>query len=192
MRLLVFIVSVFFISQGNAYMGLMTTGDILQNNQVQGLGYLEFWDGTNVNARASLGISEDLQGDIEIGAGDIDFTISAMAKWVPIPDYQKQPAMGIRGGVTYLDTDGYTQTSFVATPFASKAFHSPHGKFSPFGGIPLALNSNSDDTFFTARLIAGLEWTHPTQTNFHVIGEAGVKISSRSFGSVNIGAAYDF
>lgn len=193
MRSLGLLVSILMLSaQGHAYMSLMTTGDILQKNQVQGLGYLEFWRGTNVNARGSIGISEDLQGDFEIGSGDIDFMASAQLKWVPIPDYDKQPALGIRGGIAYIDTNRYSQTSIIATPFSSKAFESPHGKFAPFAGVPLALNSNSDDTFFTARLIVGLEWTPVNMNNFHVIGEGGMKISSKSFGSVNIGAAYDF
>ncbi len=177
---------------GHAYMSHMTTGDILQKNQVQALGYLEFWRGTNVNARLSMGLTEDLQGDLEVSSGDIDFMASAMAKWVPIPDYQKQPALGIRGGLTYLDTNSYTQTSFSATPFASKSFESPHGKFAPYAGVPLSLNTNSDDTFFTARMILGLEWTPTANPHVHVIGEGGIKISTRSFGSVNIGAAYDF
>lgn len=181
-----------FANHGHAYMSLMTTGDILQKNQVQGLGYLEFWKGTNMNARASMGLTEDLQGDLEVSSGDIDFMASAMLKWVPIPDYEKQPALGIRGGLTYINTDSYTQTSLIATPFASKAFQSPHGKFSPFAGVPLALNSNSDDTFLTARLIMGLDWTPQENPNLHVLGEIGIKISNRSFGSVNIGAAYDF
>lgn len=173
-------------------MSLMTTGDILQKNQVQGLGYLEFWRGTNANARLSVGINEELQGDFEVGSGDIDFMTSANLKWVPFPDYERQPALGIRGGLTYIDTDRYSQTSVVATPFASKAFESPHGKFAPYAGVPLAVNSNSDDTFFTARMIVGLEWTPINMSNFHVIGEGGLKISNKSFGSVNIGAAYDF
>jgi hypothetical protein len=193
MRALGLIISVILVAlPSQAYMSLMTTGDILQKNQVQGLGYLQFWRGTNIHARGSLGVSEDLQADLEVASGDFDFMVSAMAKWVPIPDYEKQPALGIRGGLTYIDTDRYTQTSIVATPFASKAFQSPHGKFAPFAGVPLALNTNSDDTFFTARLLLGLEWTPENQSNFHVIGEAGIKISSRSFGSLNIGAAYDF
>ncbi|MCC6137543.1 MAG: hypothetical protein IT287_02845, partial [Bdellovibrionaceae bacterium] len=112
MRSVVVLMSLLFLSQqSQAYMSLMTTGDILQKNQIQGLGYLEFWKGTNVHARASMGISEDLQGDLEISSGDIDFMTSAMLKWVPIPDYEKQPALGIRGGITYIDTDRYTQTS---------------------------------------------------------------------------------
>jgi hypothetical protein len=192
MRSIVLFSFVFICSSlSHAYMSLMTTGDILQQNQVQGMGYLEFWRGTNVNARGSMGITEDLQGDIEVGSGDVDFMVSAMAKWVPIPDYEKQPAIGIRGGLTYLNTDTYSQTGIVATPFLSKAFQSPHGKMSPYAGIPIAVNSKRDDTFVSSRFVFGLEWTHPEQTNFHVIGEAGVEIS-KSFDSLNIGASYDF
>lgn len=193
MRLSLAFLSLILVSMSShAYMSHMTTGDILQKNQVQALGYLEFWRGTNVNARASMGLTDSLQGDLEVSSGDIDFMVSAMAKWVPIPDYQKQPALGIRGGITYLDTDRYTQTSFSATPFASKFFESPHGKFAPYLGVPLALNTNSDDTFFTARAILGVEWTPINHSNIHIIGEGGTKISRRSFGSVNVGVAYDF
>jgi len=194
MRLSLTAICLFLISTtSHAYMSHMTTGDILQKNQVQALGYLEFWrGGANINARASVGLNDSLQGDLEVSAGDIDFMVSAMAKWVPIPDYQKQPALGIRGGITYLDTGRYTQTSFSATPFASKAIESPHGKFSPYFGIPIALNTNSDDTFLTTRAIVGMEWTHPEHRNIHIIGEGGIKISTRSFGSVNIGVSYDF
>ncbi|MCB9072713.1 MAG: hypothetical protein H6623_03760 [Bdellovibrionaceae bacterium] len=192
MRLmLLFTVLVFSMSKSYAYMSLMTTGDILKQNQVQGMGYLEFWRGTNANARASMGINDSLQGDVEIGSGDVSFMMSAMVKWVPIPDYEKQPAMGIRGGLTYVNTHDYSQTSVVAMPFLSKAFQSPHGKFSPYASIPLAVNSNKDHSFFSARLVVGVEWTPLEQNNFHVIGEAGAHIS-KSFSSLNVGASYDF
>lgn len=186
-----------FSSISQAYMSLMTTGDMVEANQFQALGYLEHifnrYDGTNINARGTMGINDELSGDIELGLGELDIMIGAFAKWVPIPDHDKQPAIGIRGGISYIDEDSFTQTSITAMPFLSKSFNTEYGKYTPFGGIPFGLNSNDKDDYFTARLALGTEWT-PADEEFkqlRVIGELGFNLS-KSFGSFNLGASWNF
>lgn len=184
-----------FASTSHAYLSLLSTGEILEQNQFQVMGYIESvfnkYDGTNLNARGSLGLAEDLQADIEIGVGEFDVMLGAFAKWVPIPDVNDQPAVGVRAGLSYLNWDDFSQTSIVAMPFVSKGFETNWGKFNPFTGIPFGINSNDDDTYFMARIAFGTEWTHDDNKQLHAIGEIAFDLS-KSFSSINAGASYDF
>lgn len=183
------------IQSAAAYQSLLSTGDMVQPEKFQLLGYIENifddLDGFNANVRGTYGITDELQGDLELGAGEFDVMLGAFLKWVPIPDYEKQPAIGVRAGLSYFDTDRYSQTSITAMPFVSKGVESPQGRFTPYIGFPLAINSNSNDTFFSSRIAFGTEWTHPEQKQIHVVGELGLELS-KSFNSLTIGASYDF
>lgn len=177
------------------YLSLMTTGDVTPQNNFRLLGYLEAafdtYDGVNVNARGIYGLAEDLEVDIEVGVGEFDVMLGAFLKWVPIPDYDNQPAVGVRAGLSYIDTDKTSQTSVVAMPFVSKAINTDHGRITPYGGVPFGINSNSRDTDFTARLALGAEYIHPDYQTMRIYGEVDFELS-KSFNSINAGAAFDF
>jgi hypothetical protein len=194
-KYILFFALVAFSATSHAYLSLLTTGDMLQPQQFQIMTYLENafnkYDGVNVNARGSLGFTEDLQGDFEIGLGEFDVMLGGYVKWVPIPDVEGQPAIGIRTGISYINWDHYSQTSIVGMPFLSKGVPTDYGKFTPYTGLPLGINSNSDDTNFFARLALGSEWTHPDQPQLHGIAELAFGLS-KSFSSLNIGGSYDF
>jgi hypothetical protein len=183
-------------ANANAYQSLMTSGDLLQPETFQFLPYLESIfddpiDGLNLNSRIAYGFNDELQGDLEIGVGEFDVMLGGFLKWVPIPDYEKQPAIGVRAGVSYIDTDPYSQTSVTAMPFVSKGIETQYGRITPYIGLPLAINSNRDDSFFSSRLAFGTEWTHPEHKVCHAVAELGLELS-KSFSSLSIGAAYDF
>lgn len=181
----------------HAYMNLLTTGDMIAPQQFGATGYLESvfdeYEGINVNARGTYGISDELSADLEIGAGEFNVMLGAFAKWVPIPDVDNQPAIGVRAGLTFVDADNTNETSVSATPFVSKAFQTDQGRFNPYGGIMLATNSNDNDTFFASRLILGSEWKSPLEEwqNVRFLAEFGFELS-KSFSSLTVGASYNF
>lgn len=179
-----------------AYQSLLTTGDLLEPDQFQIMGYIESifdeLDGVNVNARGTYGLNDEMQIDMEVGIGDLDIMLGGFLKWVPIPDYDKQPAIGVRAGVSYINTDAYSQTSISAMPFVSKGIpDTPHGKFTPYLGLPLAWNSNKNDDYFSARIVLGTEWTPAQQQDVHVVTELGLDLS-KSFNSLSVAGSYDF
>ncbi|MBY0385052.1 hypothetical protein K2X05_07825 [bacterium] len=196
MTKILIILSLFIFSgKAQAYQSLLTSGDMIQPQTYQFLPYLESifdeYDGLNINSRLAYGFNEELQGDVEIGFGEFDVMLGAFLKWVPIPDYEKQPAIGVRAGLSYIDTNRYSQTSVTAMPFVSKGIETPHGRIVPYLGLPMAINSNSDDTYFSTRLAFGTEWTHPTHKRCHAVAELGLELS-KSFSSLTVGASYDF
>lgn len=194
-KILFILATLFFANFAMAYQSLLSTGDMVQPQQFQVLGYIESifdeLDGVNANVRGTYGMTDELQGDLELGVGEFDVMLGAFIKWVPIPDYEKQPAIGVRAGISYIDTDRYSQTSISAMPFVSKGVDSPQGRFTPYIGFPLAVNSNSNDTYFSSRIAFGTEWTHPEQKQIHVVAELGLELS-KSFNSLTVGASYDF
>lgn len=192
---LIILCALLFNFSAYGYQSLMTTGDIIQPESFQVLGYVESifdeLDGVNINVRGNYGINDELQGDLELGAGELNVMLGAFLKWVPIPDYEKQPAIGVRAGISYIDADVYSQTSITAMPFVSKGIDSPNGRFVPYIGFPFAINSNKNDNYFSSRIAFGTDWTHPDQKQVHVIAELGIELS-KSFNSFNVGASYDF
>jgi len=180
-----------------AYMNLLTTGELTPTNHWATMGYLEGvfnkYDGVNINARGSYGISDELQVDAELGTGKFNAVMGAFAKWVPIPDVDNQPAIGLRAGIGFVDADKTNETSVNATPFISKGFQTEQGRFTPYGGVMLAVNSNDADTFFASRLILGTEWKSPLEDwkDVRVLAELGFELS-KSFSSLAVGMSYTF
>lgn len=183
-------------SSSLAYLSLLTTGDILAPQQFQIMGYVEGvldtgYDGLNLNTRGSLGINDELQVDAELGLGEFDITLGAFLKWVPVPDVEGQPAIGVRGGVSYFKWNDFSQTTITAMPFLSKAFSTNLGRVSPYVGLPLGINTHNSDSDFFTRLAVGSEVTQTQFENLRFIGELGLELS-KSFASITVGAAYDF
>lgn len=185
-----------------AYQAFLNTGEILPQGQFQLTGYLETifdeFDGVNLNGRGTMSVSDELQVDVELGFGEFDIYLGGFVKWVPIPDYEKQPALGIRGGLSYVKIDDFNETSGTIAPFASKSFETEVGPFTPFAALPFGVanhsdkNPNDDDTFFTAKLALGTEWMNPEwHPNFRVIGELNIELTE-AFTSFNVGASYRF
>ena len=199
---LIFLAITLTASHAFSYQAFLNTGEILPQGQFQLMGYLESvfdeFDGVNLNARGSMSFSDELQADVELGFGEFDIYLAGFVKWVPIPDYEKQPALGVRGGISYIKINDFNETSVTVAPFASKSFETNVGPFTPFAAIPFGIANhtnkapNKDDTFFTAKLALGTEWTNPNwDPNLRIIGELNLELT-KSFTSFNAGASYRF
>lgn len=184
------------------YQSFLSTGEILQKEDFQLLGYIESvfdeFDGINANLRFAKAFDEEFQGELEVGMGEFDVYLGAFVKWVPIPDYESQPAIGVRAGLSYIKVDDFNETNISLAPFVSKAFETQVGKVVPFAALPFGIGNNSgipnqdDDTFFMSKLSLGAEWSSKEwEKDIRIIGELGVELSD-SFNSFNIGANYTF
>jgi hypothetical protein len=104
-------------------------------------------------------VTDSVNSRFEIGSGVSDFWAAASAKWVPYPDYQNQPAMGVRGKLIYMrdaDTNFYdTQIS----PVISKRYVTDKGTFIPYAGLPITyIFEKSTSNFTISKLCFGTEW----------------------------------
>ncbi|MCC2677672.1 MAG: hypothetical protein K0R29_248 [Pseudobdellovibrio sp.] len=159
----IFVITTFFASPSFAAFGLLETAEIIPAG-VYRVGaapqlYLGNGGGVDGSAFLDLNVGQSLNSRLEIGSGVSDFWASASAKFVPYPDYQNQPAMGIRGKVIYMreaDTNFYnTQIA----PIFSKKYSTERGEFIPYAGLPITfIYEKSSNNFTISKLCFGSEW----------------------------------
>jgi hypothetical protein len=201
MRHIIGLIAVLTISSPSlAYFSLMDTGDVKKQGEYKVLGETQVLfdspSGMNLNGRFSTGITEESELQIEAGVGSIDYYLAAFWKWVPFPDTFDQPAIGIRGGLTFADVNNYSTYGFNITPFISKLIDTGIGGITPYGGIQFGLQRNTFDTFSSLQAVIGVEWA-PNEwdfrelKDFRFLVEYGIEIDD-SFSYVSLGAAYNF
>jgi hypothetical protein len=133
--------------------------------------------GMNVSGFFDSGIDEDKSVRVHLGAGETDFYTGGSFKWVPIPDYQNQPAIGGKAEVIYGRKSSDSVMSLRAQPIISKKFETDHGLLTPYGAIPLSVTTWRSNTDTQVNLVAGSEWSSPSLKNMEFGGELGINIS---------------
>lgn len=183
-----------------AFFSLMDTGNLVKEGdyRILGEGQLLFDapEGFNLNSRFSTGMGDDAEIQFEAGVGSVDFYLGAFYKWIPFPDTEEQPALGLRGGVTFADYNGYSTYGFNVTPLISKNFDTNIGYFAPYSGLILGLQKNTFESFFSMQLAIGLqwrpnEWDFQSLKDFNFLLEYAVEVDD-SFNHLSLGAAYNF
>ncbi len=189
-----------FSCQSLAYFSLMDTGEIKAKGEYRVLGEAQVLfddpNGMNLNGRFATGLSEESEMQFEAGVGSIDYYLAAFWKWVPFPDTFDQPAIGLRSGLTFADVAGYSTYGFNVTPFISKLFDTSIGGISPYAGLQIGLQSNTNDSFSTMQFVLGTEWK-PSEwdfrelKDFRFLVEYGIDIDG-AFDYLSLGASYNF
>ena len=152
--------SLFFAQNSYAYLSLMSTGEILPENQYR--------------------VSGELQ---DITAGFL--------KWVPFPDLDTQPAIGIMGGVSFSGNHGYSSFSALIKPFISKTYEFEFGHFTPYGGLTTGSTSSDGHSSSPLFVHGGMEWKPKDLPQLNFMGEIGFDIND-AFNYISISASYYF
>ncbi len=153
----------------HAYYSTLDNGNMLKPGHYRMLGEVQFVtegdSGMNLSARLDGAINEEMGWRGQFGFGTTDFFGGGFVKWVPIPDIDRQPAVGLLGGVLYARHSRVDQLSLRVHPFISKAFVVEFGEFTPYAALPFGLRNTEDDTELTIQLALGSEfkpnaWKH--------------------------------
>ena len=178
-----------------AYLTLGETAEVLPE------GYYKFGlqpqlivsDGSGVNFGAyfDTNIENGIDGRIEIGGGTIEFWTAASVKWVPIPDVDRQPAVGFRGGLSYARDNGFNFYNLTFAPILSKKADTQYGEMVPFIGLPISIPII--DTKFNKetgiQLAIGAEWFQDKDVNYGI--ELDLNLA-KSFSSVSAFVSFPF
>ena len=201
MRSLIILATLFFTASPSlAFFSLMDTGQLKKvgENRVLGEGQILFDapEGFNLNARFATGLDDESEVQFEGGVGSVDYYVGAFWKWIPFPDTDDQPAIGLRAGVTFADFNNISVYGFNVTPLVSKLIDTSFGEISPYGGLEMGLQNSVNDTNFTMQAVAGVQWApnrwdFPNLTDFNFLLEYGVEVND-SFNYLSFGASYDF
>lgn len=92
-----------------------------------------------------------------IGGGTTDFFAQGSIKWVPIPDVDKQPALGGRALLFFARDADLDHTGIQLTPIVSKQVDTDYGMMAPYVGLPVTIIGNSKKTITSLQLAVGGE-----------------------------------
>lgn len=121
--------------------------------------YMGNGGGVDGSAFLDLNTGQSLNTRLEIGTGITDFWASASAKFVPYPDYQNQPAMGLRGKFIYMRESDTNFYNTQIAPIFSKKYSTSRGEFIPYAGLPVTfIYEKSSNNFTISKLCFGTEW----------------------------------
>lgn len=129
--------------------------------------------GANISGFFDAGLNDSMSGRIWAGTGDTDFVTGATLKWIPIPDYDQQPAIGLRGGAFYFRDDGNSSSLFRLDPMISKKFSVDVGDLTPYGAIPVMFETTNSKTTTEMQLVVGTEYVHPDVKKLRFGAELG-------------------
>jgi hypothetical protein len=170
----------FFTSHSFAFLGVNETAELIPAGQYRvgyiPQNYLGNGGGLENGMFLDIPIDQDINSRVELGFGVTDFWASGSIKWIPIPDYQNQPAMGLRGKIILARemTDSFFNTQI--TPMLSKKYKTDRGTFIPYTGLPITLiYENSTKNTNTTQFCFGSEWV--VSPKFQMGAEIDLSIS---------------
>jgi hypothetical protein len=136
--------------------------------------------GMNVTGFFDRGLDDDKSVRVQLGAGETDFYTGGSFKWVPIPDYKDQPAIGGKVEIIYGRKSSDSVMSFRIHPLISKKFDTDHGLFTPYASVPLGVTTWRSNTETQVNLVGGTEWAPGNMKNMEFGAELGLN-GSKSF-----------
>ncbi len=182
-----------FSLQAQAYYTVQETGDLLKPEQKQAAGELQFItsgdDGINFIGRFDTGFDDESNLRFEGGIGTTDFFLGAYLKWVPYPDFDKQPATGVTFGAQYGHLESENDVAVRAIPFVSKNFFSDHGSYSPYFSLPVAFSTYGEGNSLPIQAVLGSRYRHPDFEHCDFNFELGFDLND-SFSYVSLGAVF--
>lgn len=182
-----------------AYYEVLDTGEVLARGHYKltgGLQALTDTGGANLTGIFDAGFTPDFGARALVGFGKTDIYLGGMAKWMPIPDVEGQPAVGLNAGMSYARWMDATEVTFRIEPLVSKKFAVDSAFVTPYASLPIgvrARNSNvaDDTTKTTFQLVAGAQMQLPQWKNLQFIGEIGLDLDN-AFSHIAAAAIFYF
>lgn len=195
--LLVFI-ALAFSSPSFAYYSVMSTGEILPEGKYTLTGEAQFLtddpSGVNAGARFETGIDEGSGFRGEVGVGTTDLFLGALYKFIPYPDIEGQPAVGLNTGILYANDAGYGEFTLRFEPLVSKKFEMTFGHLIPYGSVPIGIQhrtKGSDRNDVAIQIVGGVEMAFNELKGLRFMPEVGIDIDNAPT-YISIGAIFDF
>lgn len=133
--------------------------------------------GLNLGVFVDAPLTEASQARLSLGTGVTDFWASVAFKYIPYPDVDNQPAIGLRGSLTYgRDGDlNFFHTQFA--PMASKKTPFVHGLLIPYVALPITHNATKAKNFVSSQFTLGSEFIPKANKDFHYGAEIGFNLN---------------
>jgi hypothetical protein len=191
--LALFTVVLFFQNFSHAYFTTGESGEIPKSG-VYRIGLepqfiLSGTTGTNFGAFIDVPVGEAASIRGRLGFGVTDFFTSFSYKWIPIPDYGKQPAMGGKAEFIYARIGVNSATAIRIHPLISKKFEVNYGNITTYGALPLSITNTQTGTDTAMQLAGGIEISPKQIANWSFGTEIGFSLN-KSFNYLSGSATY--
>ena len=147
--------------------------------------------GGNLGVFIDSAINDDWSWRAQMGTGDTDFWAAGSAKWVPIPDYQNQPAIGLRMEANIGREDNESFSVLRVAPLVSKGYDTDIGKITPYAALPIGLFASKGSSDSISQFVIGSEGRFEQTPDFLFSAEIGFNMS-RTFSYLAGTATYFF
>ncbi len=171
-----------------AYYGLLDNGEIMGQGKYKLTGDAQVLTengGLNVGGTFDMGMSDEFGMRALLGFGKTDFYGGAMVKWMPIPDVDSQPAMGINIGLIYGDDGDVSDLTFRFEPMLSKKIAVEATTFTPYAAVPVGMRMRNadnaavdDDTKATFQLVVGSQLQIEKWKTLQFMAEFGIDLDN--------------
>ncbi len=169
MRLLMMIVAFLLTGTAHAFMTVQESNEITPVGKYKLGAEPQFRtsNGTGFNFSGFFDMPVSDEGSFRglVGTGETDFLAGASFKWVPIPDYGSQPALGAKFGGYYWREASENFFTARFEPILSKKFTTELGAFVPYAALPVMFNTGKDFNKTSVQAAFGSEFTHPEADN---------------------------
>lgn len=177
----------------NAFLSLSESGDLLTDGQLRiGLEpQFRISDGgaSNFSLFLDSALREDMNWRLLVGTGDTDLVFQGSLKWIPVPDYQKQPALGLRTDVALGRDSDETFWTLRLVPLMSKQVDTDYVLFTPYIAPTLGFTGVKGTSTTFSQLILGSEIRPHELERWAFSAELGTNIS-KSFSHLAFTVTY--
>jgi hypothetical protein len=145
-----------------AYLSVNESAEILPENYFN-LGFapqvfLSNGNGYDISVYGDMHLMENTDVRLTLGGGDIDFWTQASIKWVPFPDVDNQPAMGLRGAVAYVRDNDNSYSQIQIAPIVSKKSTTSKHDMIPYFSLPITFVFEKNHNYTSSQAALGAIW----------------------------------
>jgi hypothetical protein len=179
-------------SNAFAYQSVFDTGEIVPAGKYRVMGELQYLgdpSGLNLTAGMDAGVNESSNIRAVAGVGSVNLYAGVFYKWVPFPDTDTQPAIGIMGGGTWARYDGENYPGIRIQPIVSKKIDTEFGFINPYASLPFGVISGPRNNTFPFQFVVGTDWKPVDVENFSFLLEVGLNVNE-SASYVSTGLLY--
>ena len=147
-----------------SYLSIGESGEILPANTRYQVGFAPQMvtnndTGGNLSTFLDAAWTDSLSSRFTLGLGVIDFFTGASLKYIPFPDVDKQPAIGVKATFWYAREETENISTIQVAPMMSKKFQSKdYGLFTPYTALGISSYEVGGKGKTGLQFFVGSEW----------------------------------
>ena len=179
-----------------AYLTILESGEPLTRSEMH-IGFApQFLTGDTAGSNGGVtlrtGLDEGRDFSLQVGGGKVQFWTTLATRWIPIPDYRDQPAIGLRFDVTMARMSDSNTGVLRAAPFVSKRFKTDVGYLEPYAYLPLGMTLQNGTYDNVSSLTLGSQLMLEDLRPIFFYGEVGLNLkNSVSYFTIGIFSTFD-